>query len=128
MPTNNKLLYPQLSYAITGICFSVHNELGPYHKEKQYADCLESKIKESGLLYKREVSIGDSGNVIDFIIDDKIVLEIKAKRIITREDYYQTQRYLQETKLKLGLLVNFRDRYIKPNRVIRLEKWESHHS
>lgn len=116
-----KVIYPELSYLVVGICFSSHNELGPYAKEKQYCDLIEKKLIESGTSYKREVRVGDGGNVVDFIIDDKILLEAKAKRLILKEDYYQVQRYLQETKLRLGLLVNFRNRYIRPSRIVRID-------
>ena len=122
--TNNKVsekvLHPELSYQITGILFNVHNELGPYAREKQYGDLIERKLKECKIPYEREVNIGDSGNILDFIIDKKIILELKAIRILTRESYRQTQNYLQQTGLDLGLLVNFRNKYVKPARIIRI--------
>ncbi len=71
--------------------------------------------------YRRELAIGDTGNMVDFLIDEKIILEIKAKRIITKEDYFQTQRYLQALNIKLGLLVNFRSNYLKPVRIVRID-------
>jgi GxxExxY protein len=124
MTTNNKVgekvLYPELSYQITGILFSVHNELGQYAREKQYGDLIEEKLKESKIPYGREISIGSSGNVLDFIIDKKIILELKTVRILTRECYRQIQNYLQQTGLNLGLLANFRNKYIKPSRIIRI--------
>ena len=117
-------IYKDLSYAVTGVLYSTHNELGPYVREKQYCDVAERIFKEKGILCKREVNIGDSGNILDFVVDNKVLLEFKAKRIITKEDYFQTQRYLQETGLKLALLVNFRDKYIKPKRIVRIEHWK----
>src|SRR3989344_6138485 len=111
---NNKIIYPDLSYKITGILFSVHNELGQYAREKQYGDLLEKKLKEIKLSYKRELPISDSGNILDFIIDDKIILELKSIVAINRDNYRQVQNYLQVTNLKLGLLVNFRTKYLKP--------------
>jgi GxxExxY protein len=104
------------------LCFVVHNERGTYAKEKQYADLLEQKLQQAGISYKREQAIGSSGNRVDFIIEGKILLEIKAKRFITREDYYQAQRYLQETRLKLGIMVNFREKTLRPKRVVRIDK------
>ncbi|MBN1168866.1 GxxExxY protein [Candidatus Woesebacteria bacterium] len=121
-PKVDSLIYPKISYLILGICFSVQNELGIYAKEKQYSDLLEKRFRESKISYKRQFLISDSGNIVDFIIDNKIILEVKAKRIITKSDYYQLQRYLQESKIKLGLLVNFRNKYLKPKRVIRIDK------
>jgi len=118
---STKVIYPELSYILTGVCFSAHNELGRYAREKQYSNFIEKKLKESNVLFKRECSVGDSGNIIDFVVDDKIALELKAKRLLSKEDYFQTQRYLQESKLKLGLLVNFRPKYIKPERIVRID-------
>jgi len=118
---NNKLIYPELSYLITGMCFEVHNKLGRYAREKQYGDLLEEKLKEIKIPYKRESKIVKTGNTIDFLIDNKIILELKAKSFILKEDYYQTQRYLQILNIKLALLANFRNRYLKPIRIIRID-------
>lgn len=118
------LIFGDLSYVINGILFSVHNEKGQYAREKQYGDEVERLLKEKRLSYKREVAISGSGNILDFLIENKIILELKAKRIITKEDYYQIQRYLQETGLKLGILVNFRDKLIKPKRIVKIENWK----
>src|SRR3989344_4349187 len=118
---NNKIIYPDLSYKITGILFSVHNELGQYAREKQYGDLLENKLNEINLPYEREVRISNSGNVLDFIIDKKNVLELKSVVAINRDNYRQVQNYLQVTNLKLGLLVNFRAKYLKSIRIIRID-------
>ena len=118
------LFYEDLTFAINGVLFSTHNELGQYAREKQYSDVAERLFKEKGIKVEREKSIGDSGNILDFIVENKVILEFKAKRIITKEDYYQVQRYLQETGLKLAIIVNFRDKYIRPKRIVKIDKWK----
>ncbi len=115
------LFYPELSYEITGALYKVHNEIGMYGREKQYGNAFEQKLKDKGILYQREIIIGDSGNIADFIVDNKIIVELKTKRILLKEDYEQLQRYLQATDIKLGVLVNFRNKYIRPVRVVKID-------
>ena len=125
MSNFNKLIYPELSYKITGILFNVHNELGRFRNEKEYSDAVEGYLKELKVEYEREKILPISfehelkgRNKIDFLIENKIILEIKAKRLLTKDDYYQIKRYLVALNKKLGLLVNFRQKYIRPKRVL----------
>lgn len=126
MKEQTKLFYPQLCYKIYGLCYKTHNELGRSRNEKQYADFFEELLKEEDIDYKREWPLPpsfkgerDRRNIPDFIIKDKIIVDFKTKRIITKEDYYQIQRYLESYSKMLGLIVNFRQKYITPKRVIR---------
>ncbi len=123
---HKELIYPALSFKITGLCFQTHNELGRFGREKQYANTLEQKIIAEQIGYKRELKIGNSGNVVDFLIDDKLILELKTKPFITKEDYFQVQRYLHQINIKLGLIINFRNRFLQPKRVIYVEKYLAH--
>ncbi|OGE73767.1 MAG: hypothetical protein A3I07_03205 [Candidatus Doudnabacteria bacterium RIFCSPLOWO2_02_FULL_42_9] len=125
MPISTGLIYPELSYKITGILFTVHNELGRSCNEKQYADAIEAKFKNASIKYEREKLLPPSfagempgRNKVDFIIEDKIILEIKCTRVLGREEYYQVKRYLVAYNKRLGLLVNFRDQYLKAKRVL----------
>lgn len=93
-----RILFSQLSYAITGLCFKTQNKLGRFCREKQYADFLETLLKEKKISHEREVNLNNSdigGNKADFLIDEKIIVDLKAKKFITKEDYNQMQRYLQ---------------------------------
>jgi len=113
-----------LCFKITGLCYRVHNKLGRFASERQFADELEKLFIEKGIKYKREFEIKNleltapKGNRVDFMIEDRLLLDVKAKKFITKEDYYQMLRYLYGAKLKLGLIVNFRMTYLKPKRVI----------
>lgn len=122
MIRNKNLLYPELSYKITGILFKTHNQLERYCKEKQYQDIIEELFRKVGIKFEREKEIFISedvcGNKADFIIENKIILECKAKPFITKQDYYQLLRYLKASNIRLGLLVNFRNRYLKPKRIL----------
>ncbi len=125
-----KLLHPELSYKISGILFKVHNTLGRFCREIQYGDLLEIEFKNAGIIFEREkllpiqeIGQEDTSNKVDFLIENKILLDLKAKKFITKEDYFQMQRYLKSSKLKLGLIVNFRNTYIKAQRVINSYWW-----
>jgi GxxExxY protein len=119
---NQKIIYPELSYKITGVLFKVHNELGRYCKEKQYQDVLEQKLRDRGLQFEREktfpINREVGGNQVDFCIENKILLECKAKSFLTKDDFYQMLRYLKAAKMKLGFIVNFRNKYLKPKRIL----------
>src|SRR3989344_7936260 len=116
-----QLLYPELSYKIIGLCFEVHNQLGKYRNEQQYADALEQKLKDGKISYKREKFLPTSfvgeknRNKPDFLIEDRIVVDLKAKRIISKDDYFQMKRYLESSNKKNGggVLIFFFSIYIK---------------
>jgi len=121
----NHIVYKDLSYKIGGILLKVHKELGSYYSEKQYGDRIEYYFKQENIPYEREVTIPPSfegehpgRNKADFIVANKIILEIKTIRMLNPECYYQVQRYLKATNKKLGILVNFRDKYLKPKRIL----------
>lgn len=119
-----ELLYADLSYKITGMLFAVHNELGRFCTERQFCDALECKLKEGSVSYVREKNINNdmAGDRVDFCVDEKIVLECKAKKFVTKEDYLSLQRYLQNSGKRLGIIVNFRNTYLRPKRIVRIEK------
>ncbi|PIS17377.1 MAG: hypothetical protein COT59_00980 [Candidatus Nealsonbacteria bacterium CG09_land_8_20_14_0_10_42_14] len=121
----DKVLHPDLSYFVNGLCFKVHNDLGPFLSEAQYGDALENLLKANNLSYTRESALpvsfeGEENrrNITDFIIDSKIILEIKAKNMITKDDYYQLKRYLISAKKELGILINFRRKTLQPKRIL----------
>jgi len=114
-----KVLHADLCFKINGICIYVQNRLGRFAKEKQYGDSIEVRLKELGLPYVRELVAIGTGNRSDFIIDGKVLVEIKAKPFLAEDDFFQVQRYLHVLDLDLGLLVNFWARSALPKRILR---------
>ena len=120
-----EIIYPELSYELTGACFKVHKELGRFKSERSYADALEVKLQEKGIGYEREKALLPSfkgererRNVPDFIIEGIIILDAKAKRALSRDDYFQMKRYLSSAHLRLGILVNFQEIRLYPKRIV----------
>jgi len=120
-----EILHKELSYAINGILFQIHNSLGRFCKHNQYGDALELLLKENNIRYKREIEIPIyfkeiklAGNILDFLIEDNIVLDVKCKKEITTKDYVQMKRYLKATEKGLGMIVNFADKSLKIKRIL----------
>lgn len=120
-PNKKKLVEKELSYKIVGILYNVHKKLGRFLREKQYGDVLEIFLKDNHIEYKREKAVEVAerkSNFIDFCVEDKILIELKAKPFVTKEDYYQMQRYLNIENKELGFIVNFRQKMLQPKRVL----------
>lgn len=116
----NEFLYGDKTYKLRNLLFKIHNELGRFAKEKQYSDFIEKHFIKESIPYLREQQIGDTKDRPDFIIWDLIVVELKAKPFLQKYDFEQVQRYLHQTNLKLGILVNFRAKYLKPQRILNI--------
>jgi len=122
------LIYPELSYKIVGILFRVHSQLGGKYQEKYYQRAVEVGLRETGLSYEKEITVDLSFNetkigkyYLDFLIEDKIILELKATPKFTREDFRQIMAYLKAKNLKLGILANFRGDRLVYKRILNPE-------
>ena len=106
--------YEELTEKIIVAFYRVYNELGPGFLEKVYERGLALEFKNEGLIFERQVPMkvfykGDViGNyVADFVVEGKVVVEIKAIREITEMDGRQLLNYLKATNNDVGLLLNF---------------------
>jgi len=116
-----KIVEKELSYQLGGIFFVIQNEYGRFCKERQYGDVFAIKLQEISLPFQKEVSVeigGRKSNFIDFVICGRIIVELKAKPFLSKEDFLQVKRYLAVSGIELGLLVNFQDKYLKPRRIL----------
>lgn len=121
------LVYPELSYRIIGALLEVFNALGYRYKELHYQRALAKVFREERIPFKEQVStpVMFRGEVIgryvfDFLIDDKLVLEIKRGDGFRREDIQQVVNYLRSANLKLGIIARFSSKGIKTKRILNL--------
>lgn len=121
------LLYPELSYQIVGILFDVYNQLGYGFSEKTYQKAIATALRGSKLKYQEQVyaPVSYRGekvavNYFDFLVDDKIVLEIKKGDHFAKAHIDQLYQYLKNQKLKLGILAYFAPRNIHFKRIVNL--------
>ncbi len=121
-----KIIYKVESYKIIGICMEVHRILGKGHSEVIYKDAIEYEFKLVKIPYSREQNYKvDYKDIVlkhhynaDFVVYDKIILEVKAIETLTNSHIKQTLHYLAASKLKLGLLVNFGEDSLKYKRIV----------
>jgi GxxExxY protein len=120
------IIFPEESYKIIGICMEIHRILGKGLSEVVYKDALEYEFNYNKVSYYREKKydviykdvILNHSFVADFVIYDKIILEVKAIEKLIDTHKKQTLNYLGITKKNLGLLVNFGEPSLKYERIV----------
>ena len=115
MKANSSLLFPELSYTLMGILFKIQSKLGNTYQEKYYQRAIELELSDLKIPFQREkeIKLDYQGKKIgkyflDFVIDGKIVLEVKAAPEITHAYKRQLLAYLKTANVKLGIVANFR--------------------
>lgn len=105
----------EVSKRIIGSSITVHKELGPGLLESSYQECLFYELTKSGLyvekqkalpLMYREVKL-DCGYRLDLLVENKVIVEIKAVAELNDVHLAQMITYLKISERKLGLLINF---------------------
>lgn len=126
-PETDKLIYPELSYKIVGVLYDVHNKIGGGHKEKYIQKAIELLLKKNHLEYQKELlcplifegrTIGKY--FLDFLVDNKIILEIKSGERFSKESIDQVFSYLKANSLKLGILAQFTKEKVRFRRILNL--------
>lgn len=129
--TNNtdqkEFLYKNLCYEILGCVYDVRNTFGNGQKEKVYQNALKECLKSKNINYEKEVSIDilspKTGNKmgsyrLDFVIDNKIIMETKAITYTPKKIEEQLYSYLRSTPFEIGYLINFGSTNLFIKRVI----------
>jgi len=126
MGTNKELVYPEESYKIVGIAMEIHRKLGNIYQEKHYQKVFEEKLRRLEIPFEKEkqIKVKTDDNLeigeffVDFIVDNKILLEFKRVNFIHYNDIKQVLRYLDATKLKLGIIINFKLNNLQYKRIV----------
>lgn len=114
------------SYQIIGICMDVHRILGNGLLEIVYKDAIEYEFRQNSIPYEREkkFEVGYKGIILphhffaDFVVFDKIILEVKAQKGIVDEHFKWVLNYLGISKCPLGLIVNFGEKSLVTKRLV----------
>ena len=114
----------QETYKIIGICMEVHRNLGPELLEIIYKDALEIEFKENNIPFEREkeFAIEYKGKILphkfyaDFVVNEDVILEVKAIKEFSNEHIAQILNYLKLAQSEIGLLVNFQTKSLQYKR------------
>ena len=115
----------ELSNQVIGACIAVHKAKGPGFLESIYENCLKIEFRKRGLKaeFQKEVDIFYEGehvgsHKLDVLINDELVVELKAVKALEDIHFAQVRSYLRATDLKHGLLINFATLTLTPKRVM----------
>jgi GxxExxY protein len=116
-----ELLYKELTGKIVDCAITVHKLLGPGLLESAYEECLQYELSVSGLdtlkqipmpLIYREKKL-DIGYRIDLLVEDKVIIEVKAVDALNPVHLAQLMTYLKLSRCRIGLLINFNVQFLK---------------
>jgi hypothetical protein len=104
-----------LTGKILGCAYTVHSELGPGLFEKVYEECLFYELTENGLFVEKQAELSveykgieiDSGYRIDLLVENKVIIELKAVKELLDIHTAQLLTYMKLSDTEIGFLMNF---------------------
>lgn len=121
-----EILFKELSFAVIGAAMEVHNVLGPGFLEVVYQKALAHELTLRGIPFEmsKKLPVSYKGILVgeyeaDFVVDNSIILELKAVSAIHPKHEAQATHYLATTGFKLAILVNFGADSLEQKRVAR---------
>jgi len=125
-----------LTYKTIGCAMAVHRKLGPGHREHIYQRSLRDQLAEAGLLFESqklyEVRDGPGSErllgyyIPDFVVEEKVVVEIKAIQLLDKIHLAQVVGYLAVSGCPIGLLINFGRRSLEHRRIFPPKSIQEH--
>ena len=126
------VLYPELSYQVMRAVYEVHNQLGPGFTEDVYETALAFEFNVNGIAFEQQKQIQVyykdhfAGTYrLDMVIEQKIILELKAVTMMNDIFKAQLRSYLCATDFQLGILINFGTERVQSERIIHTKKGNS---
>lgn len=121
-----EIIYPELSFKIKEAAITVHSYFGPGFLEKVYENAMAYKLKKIGIKCEQQfpLKVYFEDNVIvgeyvaDILVEEKVILELKAIQNLDKIHFAQLKNYLKATKLKLGILINFGKPFFDFERIV----------
>jgi len=112
--SERELMHSELTRAVIGAAMEVHSNLGPGFLESVYEEALAIEFDLRKVCYERQKGIDvfykallAKQFVCDFLVGEKVLVELKALKAITGVEEAQILNYLRATGLEVGLLINF---------------------
>ena len=109
-----QILYQNITSQIISCFYKVYNTLGFGFLEKVYENALKIELEKAGLKVQKQrpIDVNYEGQLVgeyfaDLVVEDKIILELKAVESLIQEHEYQLINYLKATEIEVGLLLNF---------------------
>ena len=129
-----KAPHSDLTYKIIGAAMAIHRKLGPGYGEKIYQKNLEQEFQQRGIAFDapKRVKVYDGSvfvgyYILDFLVEGKVVVEIKALSQLDNSHVAQVITYLTATKSPVGLLLNFGERSLAYRRILPPKTVTQHH-
>ena len=122
----SNIIYKSESYKIMGIMFDIHSNLGKGFSEIVYKDAIEYELEKSLIFFEREKEYNVKYKDIflkhklyaDFVLFDKIILEVKCCNSISESHISQAMNYLKVSANKLAIIVNFNNNSLEYKRIV----------
>ncbi len=126
-------IHSQLTYSIIGAAMNVHSTLGPGHPEEIYQKALECELQQNKIAFESQkaITIEYKGTQVglrylDFLVDDKVIVEIKSVNRLEKLHEWQVLSYFAATPYEVALLINFGQLKLEYKRMLPSRKILEH--